>query len=222
MRLLTIILLLLTLVGVSAQTSLQQESKVNFEKTANVFNIGFKPGLTFSSIDLSSPFIYPNESNPDLDIGIRLGVEGELFYGLQKNKWSVFIEPTYTRARVSTFKLGVVDNLVPAILDYSTIDLPIGIRHYLLLSEDRSSKLFINIIGGFDFLLNKTFIQNQGNDSLRPLFTPNWGFGFGYNQNKELSIEFRYYSIGAIVGGGILYDINVGSLIVGYKIISNK
>ena len=67
----------------------------------------------------------------------RFGVETEFILAFNKNKWGVTIEPTY-----QYYKSEKKPSDVEAKLNYTSVEIPIGIRHYFYLSE--KSKIFIN------------------------------------------------------------------------------
>tara|TARA_R110002049_G_scaffold248552_1_gene423036 strand:+ start:964 stop:1344 length:381 start_codon:yes stop_codon:yes gene_type:complete len=95
-----------------------------------------------------------------------------------RSKWAIIVEPTYQSYKVK----GDVSRRS---IDYSSIELPIGIRHYMFINE--KSKIFLNGSYIVDFSNGKALnleIKSSGN----------LGFGVGYKRNDKLSLEFRYHT----------------------------
>ena len=115
------------------------------KKNKGNINITIRPRINSSSATLNSP---PNLGD-EIDFGNKMifgvGLEFEYVFPFNKNKWAVFAEGTY-----SVFKESVVSNVNDIMgrklvvdLEYKTIDIPVGIRHYFFLNEN--SKLFIDL-----------------------------------------------------------------------------
>jgi hypothetical protein len=61
---------------------------------------------------------------------LRFGLEAELIFPYT-NKWSVFIEPTYTLYNSKQELASAIDesNLTSVEIDYRFIEVPLGLRH---------------------------------------------------------------------------------------------
>ena len=79
-------------------------------------------------------------------------------------------------------------------VDYSSIEFPVGLRHYLFLSNN--SKVFINASYIFDLSSKSSieFTRNDGSnlDSIEIETRSNLAIGIGYKQNDRYSLEVRY------------------------------
>ncbi|MDX6191399.1 PorT family protein [Flavobacterium sp. Fl-318] len=173
----------------------------NTKKTKSKFFIKITPGVSFAS--LSSTNDADNQLNAKLDkkAVFRIGAEFEYVLPYNKNKWSVFINPTYQKYQ-NEKDYGVpspfitfpnVEYTIKA--SYSSLQLPIGIRHYMFLNEN--SKIFINYSYTIDVssktditYTNKTASNASG--SFTGDFAKNSALGIGYNFKNKFSAEIRF------------------------------
>ncbi|APZ48148.1 hypothetical protein BW723_12395 [Polaribacter reichenbachii] len=161
-----------------------QSEYISFKKNKDqdLFNLTLRAGLNNSSLktgnntfDADSPY-FPDFGN---QLGLRLGVELEFIMPFNKNKWGFIIEPTYQSYKAD------VDQKNSTSVDYSSIELPIGVRHYFFLNN--SSKLYINGSIIIDFSNGELLSQEIQSSS-------NFGFGVGFKSQEKYSIEFRYHT----------------------------
>ncbi|RIH62758.1 porin family protein [Mariniphaga sediminis] len=155
---------------------------ISFEKrqNKNSFNISIRPGLNRSSLSIS------NSNNTDFgaELGFRFGVEAEYVLPFNKNKWGVLIEPTY-----QYFKSEKIVSYRNVSVDYKSIELPIGIRHYFFLNDN--SKVFVN--GSFILEYSGKSKIDYVNSIILEIKTGiNFAFGLGYKYNNRYSVELRY------------------------------
>ena len=154
---------------------------VNFEEKQkkDLFNLSIRPGLNSSSLSISN---LSSSTNPNYDnqLTFRLGLEFEFILGFNKNKWAVILEPTYQYFKAES---NATAYLRDANIDYSSIELPIGIRHYLFLNDN--SKIFINSAVIYDILINKKV------GTLNASSQVNLAVGVGYNYKNRYSLELR-------------------------------
>ncbi|WP_271783511.1 outer membrane beta-barrel protein [Aquimarina algiphila] len=193
-------------------------SFVNIQKREDrdLFNITIRPGIDFSSVstDIEGATDFDNE------IGLRFGVEAEFILPFNKNKWGIFIEPTYRSytpevVTQTTDFIGII-NTTKLSLDYKSIELPIGLRHYFFLND--KSKLFVNAAYVVDFELDSSFTSqlNDGVERDIDLKTKsNIIIGFGFKYNDRYGIEARY-GTNREIGG--FYNYKSFSVILGYTL----
>lgn len=178
-------------------------------------NISLRPGVNFSSLETKF-----NNLNPDVlgvnygsQTNFRAGIEFEYVMPFNKNKWSVFIEPTYQYFKAN--KKTINDQ--ETIIDYKSIELPIGVRHYMFLNQE--SKLFVNAAFLFDFHISgEKILYDYSND--RSISSGgNFALGLGYKY-KKYSAEFRYHSARNLLNGtpNSKGDYNTSSIIFGYTL----
>ncbi len=158
------------------------------------FNLWLRPSLNYSKITIDQSYIrkieFDNQSN------ITVGVEGELVFPFNKNKWSVIVEPTYNYYKRNEGKVKSREDYGDiASIKYSTIEIPLGIRHYFFI--DSKSKIFLNaqfmFSLDFDNELN-LYRADQLYKTLEINSRTNFVFGLGYNYNNKFNAELRIYT----------------------------
>lgn len=193
-------------------------------KRENVFNLSIRPGVTFSDL-----FVENKTISKEYDFGsqfsFRYGIEAEFMLPFSTKKWSFIMEPTYqhyeshlTEKTASTF-----GGEREAIVNYNSIDLPLGFRHYFFLNDD--VKFFANASYVLSFDVNSTLkfstsdyseVYNSLNISPRR----NLAFGFGCNYLDKYSMEARLSTGREILGDYLVWNSSYRALsvIFGYSI----
>jgi hypothetical protein len=176
----------------------------------DLFNLSFRPGLNNSSLSILTQGV----TDFDSKLTFRFGLEAEFVMPFNKNKWSVIIEPTYQYFKS---KNNGFQNIAA---DYKSIELPIGIRHYLFINE--SSKIFMNGSLIIDLSYDSE-IDFESETNLEITTRPNLAFGLGYKYNDKYSLELRYQTPREILNentlNNFLYsDYQTLSVIFGYSI----
>ncbi|GGD28738.1 porin family protein [Hyunsoonleella pacifica] len=187
------------------------------------FNLSIRPRINSSKLvnfeDLIPDF---EEHNFEKNQNLGVGIEFEYILGFNSNKWALFIEPTY---RFSSYEGRIIVNPFDLIigqeilinLDYSSIEIPLGLRHYFFFNE--KSKLFLNAAVVFDVDLNsKAFINNT---KAEVNSSPNLALGLGYKFKDKYSLELRYNTPRRLSFPNeidVLLDHKTVSLILGYSI----
>jgi len=143
------------------------------------FNLSVRPGFNYSS--LANPIINPSPTT----LAPRIGLELEFIAPFNNNKWSALLEPTFQYLS-SKSELGPNET-------YRSLEIQIGIRHYIFLNED--SKLFLNTLFGLD-ARSDTYNFYYGNEikeiGIKKYHTNNkFAFGGGY-MFKEFGLEIRH------------------------------
>ena len=165
--------------------------------------------------------------NSTADFGSKstlgFGIEAEYIFPFNKNKWSIFVEPTYQnfKAEIITDDFFVATKKLISNINYSSIEVPLGIRHYLFLNKN--SKLFINASYVFDFNLKSSIeIRRDDNTYYNSLLVStlnNTSFGIGYKFKDKYSIETRYQTSRTLLSDYLFWDSSytTASLIFGYS-----
>lgn len=147
-------------------------------------NLTIRPGLNLSSLEIYNSSITSEHIDFESSIRFRLGVEIELLLPFNKNKWAVIIEPTY-----QNFKSQKVYNGQNVDINYKSIELAFGIRHYFHFNE--RSKIFINSSFIWDLSTNSTIEYDTGR-ILEISSLNNYAIGLGYKYHSKYSVELRY------------------------------
>ena len=184
---------------------------IDYEKKIKrkLFHINIRAGLNSSSLSINSSEQTTRNIDFDNEIGIRLGVEVEFILPFNKNKWTIIAEPTF-----QSYQSDKGDTKA----DYKSIELPIGLRHYLFLNEN--SKIFVNGALIFDFNLDSKIDFSSGRQDLDISSQGNFGFGLGYTHNNKYSIELRYQTSRKVLGNYIYWSSSYKtvSIIFGYSL----
>ncbi|WP_298474749.1 tRNA modification GTPase [uncultured Maribacter sp.] len=193
---------------------------VNYKKNEKeLFNFSIRPGINNSSIEISTFNGYPVISNVDFGskLSFRLGVEAEFVLPFNKNKWAIILEPTYQYFK-SDIEVSAVNGMSPGKIDYKSIELPVGIRHYMFLNKN--SKIFINACYVFDFSNSNSLIHLNPLTNFEIESSSNFAFGLGYKYKNKYSLEFRYFTDRELLQGFVYRSAvhkNI-SVIFGYTI----
>jgi outer membrane autotransporter protein len=162
----------------------------------DLFHLSIRPGINYGSLEIQhNPADY-RAADFGGSIGIRLGIETEFVLPFNKNKWGIIAEPTYQyyKTKVQEESSKVYGGILVTQVDYKSIELPIGMRHYFYLND--KSKLFVNVSFVYDFELKSSikFLRNNNTliSDLEIKTKVNLALGMGYKYNNRYSIEIRY------------------------------
>ncbi len=191
-----------------------QFSNYSINEKKEIFHLNLKAGLQSSSLEIKNSV--SNLKNTDFGnkFGVRVGIEAEIILPFNNDKWALVMEPTY-----QNFILKKETTELTSEVDYKSIEIPFGVRHYLFINEN--SKLFINGFIIMDFDSNSKFdFKRQLESTLEIKSGSNFAFGFGYNYNEKYSVELRYHSSRDLLTnyGPWDSDYNSLSLLFGYSI----
>ncbi|MDH7912651.1 tRNA modification GTPase [Winogradskyella sp. SYSU M77433] len=194
------------------------ETFTNFEnkEKKDLFNLNARLGVNQTSLSINGYSI-----TSYIDFGeqttFRLGVEAEMIMPFHKNKWAIIIEPTYHYFKTDTDVTAYfVTQKVE--VDYTSIELPIGIRHYFFLNKN--SKIFINASLVVDLFSDGSVIEYENRSNLDIKSSSNLGFGIGYKLLDKFSIECRLHTRRNVLTyyNDWTSDYNSMSLILGYTL----
>jgi hypothetical protein len=103
-------------------------------------NMRFKPGISFSALNLKNTQTANRNLDFDSEIGYQIGVEFEFVLPYNKNKWAIIIEPTYQKYKSSkdkVIKQIILEKNYGASIDYSFAEFPVGLRYNMFLNNDK-------------------------------------------------------------------------------------
>jgi len=190
------------------------EKYTNYEEKEkkDLFNLNIRPGLNNSSLSIRNSEASARDTEFDNEFGIRFGIEAEFVLSFNKNKWAFIIEPTY-----QYFKSEKKLTSQNAKINYTSIELPIGIRHYFFLNEE--SKVFLNASFIVDFS-SKSVIDFDVETDLDINTRDNVAIGIGYKYKNTYSLEFRLLTGREILSSYQFWNSNYKtvSVIFGYSI----
>ncbi|NOQ26870.1 MAG: hypothetical protein GQ564_16030 [Bacteroidales bacterium] len=152
------------------------------------------PSLNYTSLSIWNTTSSESFSK-DVDFGYNLdyalGVEIEMTLPFNKNKWSLFLEPSFKSYKAENeIKLGwrPIETVKAEI---NTLSVGLGLRHYFFLND--KSKIFINAIAFYDINFNSKidYLDDSHDLEVRGSTVSLLSFGLGYEYNNKYSIEFR-------------------------------
>lgn len=199
---------------------------INYEKNQkrNPFHLTIRPRLNSSSLTIQNSLDNSKDSDFGNKIGFGLGLEAEYVFPFNKNKWSLLVEPAFQSFKVKNTRNvnNVSGGILIAKVNYSSIEIPVGARHYFFLNDH--SKIFINASYVINMGLNKSvdFYRKDGSNlsSLDIKPANNFAFGLGYKFDNRYSAEFRYQTTREIFDNYFYWssDYKTMSFILGYTI----
>jgi len=159
------------------------------------YHLSVTPGINFSMLSAKNPNSHTNIRFNN-NINFSLGVEGELILPYDKNKWGIELNPTYQYIHSSMNYMQynmLTGQSFPktAMINYSSVEFPIGVRYYMFLNKD--FKLFLNTfyIPSLTLKLNKDLAYDGDALDIRTRDGLAFGGGICY---KKVNAEVRYYS----------------------------
>jgi len=159
----------------------------------DLFNLNIRPGIKVVSLEIDNKLSDFRDTDFGNTIVFRLGVEAELIVPFLKNKWSIFIEPTYQNYTHKKERIVYEDTEFElkehVTVKYKSIEVPMGIRHYLFINNN--SKFFLDAAVLVDYNGNSKIDFESGNDIDISTKT-NFAFGAGYKYKDKYSMELKF------------------------------
>ena len=177
--------------------------------TKTAFNIKIIGGVGMGTIyydNISSNVSY-TKSKPVF----RVGVEAEIVFPFNRNKWSLLVSPTYQSMEIDGEANGVNVNA-----EYKFVEATAGVRYYFFLNN--KSRLFVNV--GYKLTIPSSSELKEGNYSTAIEKSSGNFAGMGYS-NGRFWIETRYdFSQGLISGYSFrTAEYRAYGIILGYKFL---
>lgn len=182
------------------------EQTSNIKKTINYSNnskktkrlkLFTKLHIVNSSISINNDVYPPVSINFDSSFIFKAGMEIEYILPYNKNTWSIFFEPTYqsaftkTKSAARTTHVTTIKNYT---VDYKSIEILAGLRHYFFLNDN--SSIFINSglyysnpLGSKVNIVSTININDSVDLEMSSPF--NFLLGVGYS-HKKYRVELRY------------------------------
>ncbi|GHC49184.1 tRNA modification GTPase [Ulvibacter litoralis] len=191
----------------------------------DLFNLTLRPRINNSSLNINNGISDGRDADFESKTGFGFGAEVEFIFPFNNNKWALIIEPTYQnfKKEIARDASNVSGGKMIINVDYKSIELPIGIRHYFFLTDN--SKIFLNALYVMDLSSKSSIEYTRGdNSSLNSLNIKsgnNFAFGIGYKFNDKYSLEVRHQTSRDILKDYVYYnsEYNTTSLIFGYSFL---
>lgn len=180
----------------------------------DLFNLNVRPGLNISHLSMNNEVSDAEDADFGRSLTLRAGLEFEIIFPFNKNKWALITEPTFQYYNAVEEAEGVNDQEVEA--DYKSIELPLGVRHYFYL--DDNSRIFVDAAYILDFCFNSAIKYELGWEyEISTVGSLAAGAGYKY---KKFSLEARYLFSRNLLTGYSLWssDYKTVSFIFGYSL----
>lgn len=190
----------------------------------DLFNLSIRPGLNLSSYSIENSMSSSLKTAFENKAGFRMGFEVEFILPFNKGKWGIVIEPVYQHfnAKKTYYYENVVGKLLTAEIDYHSVEVAGGIRHYFFLGEKFS--IFLNASYVYDNCINSTmrYVREDGiiHYDLDLKSTGNAAMGMGFKFMKKFSMEFRYQTARSLSKDYVFFSdkYTTMSFIAGYSL----
>ncbi len=190
----------------------------------DLFSLSVNAGVNYSSLSIENDVSDWRDFDFDSEVGFRFGLGFEYTLPFNKNKWGIFLEPAYQyyRSRKIQKTSFVANGELAGQVDYTSVEVPIGVRHYFFL--DDKSKIFADVSFIVDFSGRSmiTFYKTNGSefDSLDISGGKNLGLGLGYKFMDKFSVGLRYQTGRHVMRHYIYWDssYNATSIMLGYSL----
>lgn len=194
------------------------DSSVNRLRSNNKIKFNYSLLIGFSSLSFGTTGNNSyNEYQFDNIYSYPIGGEVELVLPINNNKWSLYFQPSYQSFSADETIKGKYIPIVYEI-NYKSLHLPIGLRHYFFLN-DKKSKIYLNGSVGFNKDIGSEIVlENNSNFSF---FSSALGFNLGaaYVLNNRFSFEFKYsYSTNLINDSSFKSDFDSLGLLFKYQL----
>ena len=213
---------LVKLISANNQCENPSEDQKVVAQKKGIINLSVRPRINFASMTFTNAN-QRGQYEMEAKTGFGIGVELEYVFPFNRNKWSVILEPTYQSYKAQQTNNDGSIFSDKASVDYSSIEFPVGIRHYFFLNNQ--SKLFVNAQYIFDYnLTNKfEFIDGMGRpaNTLEGKSAQNFSYGIGYQYNNKYSVEFKYFTGRNILANYTFWSTNYQniSIIFSYNLL---
>jgi hypothetical protein len=168
---------------------------------------------------------YNTSTSMDGKAVFKIGAEFEYILPFNNNIWSIFTNPAYQKYGVEKtyvkndgFGSQGTDVTYNVVVDYSSVEIPLGIRRYFFLKNN--GKIFVNAAYINNSTGNTKININNGKKILESGSSSNIALGVGGNFKNKFSVEFRFNSNINLLRDYYQWKANYSSLglIFGYRI----
>ncbi len=183
--------------------------------------LSIRPGLSNSSLSIKNDISNFRDTDFGSELAFRIGAEIEFLLPFNKNKWSIFLEPTYQSFNSQATlidEIGPIVNIQTVTASYSSLEIPFGVRYYMFLTD--RSKFFVNSAVLFDIPFDRNIDFEFSLEGLDLNSTFNLALGLGYNYGKRFSVEIRVGTSREVLNSYSFWSSNyyTQSLILGFRL----
>lgn len=151
--------------------------------------VGVTPGLFLNQYRINQPGADRMLVTMDSKTSFRIGAELEYRLPFARNKFALVLEPNYY-SYTSSGEYSPVSRIEMAMVDYSMLEIPVGIRYYSFVGT--AVKVFATLSAGYNFALSGAVAYDRGPaDEVNGSFGASGGVGLRILDHYGL--EARYY-----------------------------
>jgi hypothetical protein len=138
----------------------------------DLLSLNLRPGVRLSSLAINGPSTFSRDVEFGNHLEWRLGLELEVFMPIANNRYAILFEPT-----IHSFQAEQRTDLQTIKVDYTSLEIPLGLRYYVFLSDQ--GKLMLNASAIFEFPLSSIVdYENSADIDIRS--DANIALGLGY------------------------------------------
>jgi len=175
----------------------QAEGLTNYiaKEKRDPFNLRF----TVAANNSSFPIENSSDNSLNVDFGSKIncsiGLEAEFVLPFNKGKWAFIVAPEFRqlKSEKTVETSSVSQGEMNAVVDYKSIDLPVGVRYYFYLAP--TSRIFLQTAYTPNFALSSKITLKRADgtvfNELDITTTNNMSYSIGYNY-KRINIELNY------------------------------
>lgn len=169
-------------------------------KRKQIFHFYIKPGLRYAQIKTTNSQNRIFDINYDWKTSFSGALEFEYVMPFNKNKWSAFSEIAYQsyKSEVKNNNFNSTSDYFVSVADYKSIELNLGIRYYMYLSE--KSAIYVNPkLTIIDFPINSKIDFADVNSLINIYigagyqYHRKYGIAFGISSNRSMLVNYAFY-----------------------------
>jgi hypothetical protein len=189
------------------------------EKTPKI-NITVKAGLALQSATHKYDYGSITKTEIPAKVAPNFSVEFEYVLPIKKNKWSLFLSPTLLMCHLEKFESINSWTEYYYTIDYTSIDLELGFKHYFFLNLDSKLYLQAAIVKGFP--INSEFLIEEEGATVGRSYEIgnrlNMNFGTGYHFKNKYSLGIKYAIPRELINGATTRSLLLKSwsILLGY------
>ncbi|OHX67441.1 outer membrane beta-barrel protein [Flammeovirga pacifica] len=172
------------------------KSEVPDKMTSNKsIRVNIKPGISIGDYVYEKNTKTNSLMDEPIDFGsktnFRIGVELEIAFSFNHQKWRIYIEPSYRK-----YHSSVTSGKYTFDVNYQSLYFPIGGRYYSYINPKLS--LYYNVGVVLDQPINSTFEHNIYDNPSEITSKLGYHLGVGFKYNDRWGSEFRYNYQGSL------------------------
>ncbi|WP_172665841.1 outer membrane beta-barrel protein [Flammeovirga sp. OC4] len=195
------------------------------KKKKNSFHFTAKLGLGNSGLFIKNSNSKSEGIQFDNQTNFRVGGDFEYILPYNKNKWGLYIAPTYQTYTGENYQItsSAVRRTTTTSVKYNSIEIPFGVRYYSYLNKNLKLYFGVAYILDYSFDSEITFKREDSSNLYEPLTIDSRGnlaFSVGVKVSDRFIGELKYYTNRNLLGEYLFWKAEYNSIAftVGYTI----